>query len=399
MSAALRVVMIAEYPFSDAEQGRGGVLQSNFHLVEGFELLADPKLDLHVLSQTFGCDRYETRRLGGITLHFVPKQRSEFARFFLNPFHLLRAFLHLRRTVRPDVVHGQGSVNAILLSLWFARRNVQTIHGVYRNEESKTDGMRLSLGRRIRIWMNEAIEIFYLRRIRNLIAITTEIADLVRTATLGRAYIFPNYNAIDPAFFQERLPSAGQHLTILFVAAITPRKGLQFLLDAFAGLAQSHPGITLRIVGIWDWAPDYVANLQQCHAPLIKARKIVFTGGVSREELAAEYSAADMLVLPSLAESAPLVVSQAMCVGLPVIATRVGGLPEMIADGQTGLLVPPGETGPLADAMARLVADAGLRKRLGSAAREVAVSRYHPRSAARATLDIYWAVAAGGGYE
>jgi glycosyltransferase involved in cell wall biosynthesis len=122
---------------------------------------------------------------------------------------------------------------------------------------------------------------------------------------------------------------------------------------------------------------------------MLAKRRIVFTGAVDSPTLMREFQECDLLVLPSLGESAPLVISQAMCLGLPVVATRVGGIPEMVEHGLTGMLVPPGESEPLADALMQLLDDPQLRHRLGAAARGQAVERYLPRSVAQATLRVY----------
>lgn len=173
------------------------------------------------------------------------------------------------------------------------------------------------------------------------------------------------------------------------MAAITPRKGLEFLIGAFRRLAAGEPNLRLSVVGTWDWAPDYVAKQRNACADLITKGQVVFTGPVSRADLVAAFGRADLFVLPSLAESAPMVISQAMCAGLPVVSTRVGGIPEMITEGQTGWLVPPADEAALERAMRRLIADPELRMRLGKNARSTAMERYHPLSVARATRDFY----------
>jgi len=392
MSEKLRVLMISEYPFSDKEQGRGGILQSTFHLIEGFNDLGALPLDLHLISQTPACNRYESRLLDGVTLHFVPRGEGELDKFLINPLRLFISFLTLRQSLRPHIVHGQGSPIAILLSQYFGRKNIQTIHGIYRNEQLMLPRDGVSVGRRIRMRINEMVERHYLRKVQNLISITSEIRRLVDSATIGRARIFPSYIAIDPVFFRTvdrcaRNPR--DDFVILFVAAITPRKGLHFLLDAFEKLYLDFPGIKLRIVGMWDWAPDYVAELHTQYRVLITLGRLVFTGGVGRDQLFEEYANADLFVLPSLSESAPAVVSQAMCMSLPLIATRVGGVPEMVDDNVTGLLVEPGSAAAIERALRSLLEDPVARSRLAEAARKTALNRYLPRAVAATTLDAY----------
>ncbi len=390
--------MLSEYPYTESEQGLGGIMQATFQLIEGFKALADPGLELHVVTMTTACRTPDVRSHGNIHCHFVPKGRSEWAVVFGNPLRLARYFLRLNGRLQPDLHHGQGSVSFLLLSLRNPRRSVQTIHGVYRNEQAAIAPGRRSPGQSVRFQLKEMLESFYLRRIRNLIAITMEIQRLVRKEGNPDVRIFPINNAIDEGFFasvqrRESERRDGGKLDILFVAAITPRKGLHVLIDAFEQLAAVHPALRLLIVGTWEWAPDYVAEQRARCADLVANGRIVFTGPVDRKSLVDAFRAADIFVLPSFSESAPMVISQAMCAGLPIVASAVGGIPEMIEDGATGVLVPPGETAPLAEALKGLIADSSLRQKLGDNARKVGLDRYHPLAVARQTLDVYRAVA------
>jgi glycosyltransferase involved in cell wall biosynthesis len=100
-------------------------------------------------------------------------------------------------------------------------------------------------------------------------------------------------------------------------------------------------------------------------------------------------AAADVFVLSSVSEGLPVSVLEAMAAELPVVASRVGGLSELVVDGETGLLVPPRDADALAAALGRLVADPGLRREFGAAGRAYAESRFDQESFARAHVDLY----------
>ena len=118
--------------------------------------------------------------------------------------------------------------------------------------------------------------------------------------------------------------------------------------------------------------------------------RVELRGFVAWNDLVALYHAADLCVVPSiLYESFSYTCLQAMACGRPVVATTMGGIPEVVIAGETGLLVPPGDPVALAAAFERLVDDAGLRRRLGRAGRERAVRRYGHYSVARQNLAIY----------
>jgi glycosyltransferase involved in cell wall biosynthesis len=93
--------------------------------------------------------------------------------------------------------------------------------------------------------------------------------------------------------------------------------------------------------------------------------KVIFHGVVGLKDLEKFYSEADIFVLPSLYEPFGIVFAEAMSFGLPIIATRVGGIPELVEDGENGFLVPPKDVNSLADAIDKLVSDAELREKFG----------------------------------
>jgi glycosyltransferase involved in cell wall biosynthesis len=147
---------------------------------------------------------------------------------------------------------------------------------------------------------------------------------------------------------------------ILCVAALLEKKGLQHLVDA-VGALQARARLTLTLAGAGPFEQRLRAlvrqhNLTEC---------VRFTGALGSEEaLRAEYRAADLFVLPSLAEGVPRVLLEAMAQSLPVISTRVGGVGDIVDDGTNGLLVEPASPTALVDAMWRLLTDDALRQRL-----------------------------------
>ena len=108
-----------------------------------------------------------------------------------------------------------------------------------------------------------------------------------------------------------------------------------------------------------------------------------------RDDVADVLAAADVFVLPTLSEGLPMSVLEAMAAGLPVVAAAVGGVPELVDDGETGLLVPPGRPDALAAALGRLAADPALRRRLGAAGRRRAEAHFDIEACRRAHVELY----------
>ncbi len=154
--------------------------------------------------------------------------------------------------------------------------------------------------------------------------------------------------------------------TALFVGRLDlDQKGLLPLVRAFALIPPS-TGVRLRVVGE-DWGGR--AATQTLARKLGVADRVTFVGAVSRAELLREYETSDLFVLPSLFDSFPVVVIEAMSAGLPVVATRVGGVPEIVSEGETGSIVPAGDSARLAEAMQRVLSDPLLGSRWGEAGR------------------------------
>jgi glycosyltransferase involved in cell wall biosynthesis len=153
--------------------------------------------------------------------------------------------------------------------------------------------------------------------------------------------------------------------TLAFAGRLGVQKALDVALDAVAAV----PGVALTIAGD---GPER-DRLEMRARELGLDGRVRFLGGVSRDAVLRLFRAADASLLPSSWENFPHTVVEALAVGSPVIATAVGGVPEVVRDGENGLLVPPGDPEALAAAIRRFFADEELRRRLaGSAAASVA---------------------------
>jgi glycosyltransferase involved in cell wall biosynthesis len=175
-------------------------------------------------------------------------------------------------------------------------------------------------------------------------------------------HALPNLIQLSPAPAQPR--PVRDELVVVLVARLVPTKGIEVALQALARL-KGRP-IRLRIVG--EGTHRYEASLRELAQGLGVQHRVDFAGAVPPAKLAQEYGSADLLVLPSWYEAFGIVLAQAMAVGLPCVASNVGGIPSVVRDGETGLLFPPGDARALAAALQRLE-DASLRQRLGERGR------------------------------
>lgn len=169
------------------------------------------------------------------------------------------------------------------------------------------------------------------------------------------------------------LASAGRLPRLLFVGGDFARKGGDALLECFRG-------------GLDERCELHVVT-QSAVAP---ARNLYVYPNVTpnSDTLLRLYAAADLFVFPSLADCAPLAVPEAMAAALPVVTTQVGAIPEMVSEGETGLLVPPGDAGTLRAAIETLLDRPELRGRMGDAGRQVVEAGYDARHNCLRLLDV-----------
>jgi len=170
--------------------------------------------------------------------------------------------------------------------------------------------------------------------------------------------------------FREQLGLTNSDILCAFVGRLDSKKGIDVLLEGFQRVAAADPALRLVLAGdgplrrrVCDWLDRSPA------APRAKALGFI-------EEVGAVLSAADIFCQPSRWEGFCLAAAEAMAAGLPVVGADVAGLNEVVADGETGLLTPPGDARAFADALARLAADQTLRADLGAAGRRRVVERF-----------------------
>ena len=197
---------------------------------------------------------------------------------------------------------------------------------------------------------------------------SANIARQVYDVPLGRLAVVPE--PIDLAEWRRRFAAARsgaatERPTVLTVARLYPRKRVADLLEAAAIVRRRIARVQFRIVGE---GPE-LEGLTALHERLGLGDTVVFLRHVDRGALALEYSRAHCFCLPTVQEGFGLAFAEAMAAGLPVVACDAAAVPELVRDGETGLLVSPRTPSALAAALERMLEDDGLRKEMGMAAR------------------------------
>ena len=317
----------------------------------------------------------------GFRVVAVPMARSA------SPLAQLRAFralLALLRAERPDLVHAHMPISGFLARLAGVPRIAYTCHGFLFNQPGPWPRRAASLAME---WLGGRLTDVYLT------VSTAEAEDARRLAISRRAV--PVGNGRAPARFhpdpeaRARLRRAmnvpERRVVVAIVSRLVRHKGHPELIAAMRQVIDTGANAELWVIG--ERLPsDHGEDLEPVFAASGLGPRLRRLG--YREDVAALLAAADIFALPSHFEGLPMSVIEAMLTGLPVVATDVRGPREQVVDRQTGLLVPPAETKPLALALHLLVADAPLRARMGEAGRTRALELYDEARVVARTLDL-----------
>ena len=269
-----------------------------------------------------------------------------------HPLNLFRVLSYFK-IHRPQLVHTQLEFSDILGTL--AARilgipSVSTVHILDKSAEKKSKVMRLKLRR------------FVLRKFCSRII---AVSEKTRTHHLKTGGLDPNkvttvYNGIDIARFkvtnESQITKTKQvlHLPlnsqiIITVAVLREPKGIQYMINALPAILEEIPDIHYLVVG--DGA--YGTSLKDLSAALSIQDHITFAG--HRTDIPDLLACGDIFVLPTLGDALPTVLIEALAAGKPIVASNVGGVPEIIENGVNGVLIPPGDSSGLADACLQLL--------------------------------------------
>ena len=290
----------------------------------------------------------------------------------------IRATRKKLREIRPDIVHGQGTErDCALAAVGSGFPNVLTIHGNMRLVARLTRARPFSF-----IWLAARLEGRALPQTDGVVCITnytkTAVAGLAR-----RTWVLPN--AVDAGFYDvEAVPDPAVPPIGICVGAICQRKNQNDFIRALDPLAR-----TKKFKIIFLGQTDNGAYSRE-FLNLLKERPwCEYAGFAGREPLRKFFQTATFAVLPTLEDNCPMVVLEAMAAGLPVLASNVGGVPDLIQPEVTGLFCDPLRPESFAAGISRLLDDPVWSRQLAAAAKAEARERFHPEVVARRHVEIY----------
>ena len=346
-------------------------------LLQGFsELVQEAGCEIHVVSCSRKPSKAPEKIYNGRIFYHQPLV-SPLGYLKTLYFGCRRAIRSTLRGIRPDIVHAQGTERYCAYA--GARSGfpcVVTVHGNMRSIARVNQVSPFSfygLAARLEEWT--------LPRVEGVICLSNytrwNVEDLAR-----RTWVIPN--AVEERFFDVQ-PRRPQDLQLTCVGTICHHKNQNALIRALAPLREEFE-FTLNLYGAVEPGTDYTEEFESLLAqyPWVKAH-----GHVSREKLPEIYANSSLLVIPSLEDNCPMVVLEAMASGIPVLGSRIGGIPDLIHPEKNGWLYESGNVEEFRAMLRKALSSSELLRIFGEEAREFAQQTFMPKQIALNHLDVY----------
>ncbi len=374
---SLRVAIVALYP-TPGSKAPGGVRAVVHNLVGGLRVYDD--LELIVIHCHSDIDESRVVEDDEATVHYIAMPRR---RLVPNTLTSVGRVERKLRQLQPDVVNTHAA-HYTVAALRAGYPTVYTIHGVvHREAEVYTS----TLFDRLRFLLEDVYARYAIRRVSDIVAISPYVLEEYRGRSNARFHRIDN--PIPSAMFT--VPNLEEEGRLLYAGTIDERKDVLGLLRALALVRQSVPHVLLRVAGRWISRAYYQQVVELIAAESLQD-SVDLIGLQQIDALMQEYARCAAVVLASRQETAPMAVIEAMAAGKPVVATRVGGVADLVEDGRSGFVVEPGDQNALAQRIVEVLTNAELRQHMRERARQLA-QRFHVQIVAAQYRQLYYQVA------
>jgi glycosyltransferase involved in cell wall biosynthesis len=362
----------------------GGAENQLRQLAQG---LSQKNCQVEIVTRRWRDDLPALETIDGIQVFRVGRSGTTKWKTVLFSLSLIRFLLSRREQY--DVFHSHGAVNlgalCRLSTLFSGTKNVAKIATAGKFSEVT----RKPLGNILKRLFNTSDAV---------ICMTNEIYAELRDNQTPLTIIHKIPNGIDDVRFcppsdekkrlvRQKMGISVDQPVVLFCGRLVQRKGLDTLIDAWSLIQRHRSNPLLLIVGSGKGQPDSVESQLREKVANLGIENIEFCGDTVEPEI--YLRAADIFVLPSLQEGLPNALLEAMSTGLAVIATRIGGIIDIVEDAKQGLLFAPGDSRALSEKLVCFLERADLRQKLGAAARTLARERYSASVIADKYLELY----------
>jgi glycosyltransferase involved in cell wall biosynthesis len=379
MSRRIKVLMVGALPL-DLQSVKGGVEAAILNLFTGFSLLKDLEV-VHLSFVEDLKDRTEVAFAPNIKIIFLPyKIRIRLLDYLVNT----PALKKIISEEAPDIIHIQESEPHLLRFLSFQKENiVVTQHGIMKEELKYATGMAAKL----KFLFKTFVERFVFPRFKHVIF----ISDYNKKLFKGTVHKSVNiYNAVNPIFFNHTSNGAANPNSIIYVGVLSKRKNLRIVVEALHELKKKNIIYELHVVG---WYKQGDVEYEKIILDLVKeydlSNQIKFYGWLKQTEILEVFDRCSTFVLPSLQETLPVSIAEAMAMGKIVIASNVGAISEMFEDKVSGYLFSKNDFNKLVSLLESLSSNQEKTEQLSTAIKKIAFDKYHPEANAKKTLSFY----------
>lgn len=379
----IRALILAPDLPDPIENIKGGIQSAVLNLLIGFE---SHETEILVLSISKSNTReYEKQISPNVKVVYMPEGPSRFS--FINfLFYCSKRIRQYVAAFDPHVIHFEEGMNFLLIRVGAPRRDrhILTVHGITFAEAR----LKRKFLQRMKWYQNGIVE--WLLLPRHIIHISDYSKNVVPTRNKNGLPII--FNAVASRFFTVA-ENESTNNNLLYVGVINERKNILMLLEVLKDLVATGKPYCLKVVGDFDMEEDYHFVIRNYVREHQLEKNVRFLGWCSQQELLDLYTDADVVVLPSLQETLPVVIAETMAAGRVMVATAIGGIPEMITHQQNGFLFQPGNNASLYEILFKLHNNHRLIEQVGAHARITATIKFHCEAIAAKTVNYYRKIA------
>ncbi|MBS1495531.1 MAG: glycosyltransferase family 4 protein [Bacteroidetes bacterium] len=373
----LRVLILVPGFPKNMDDIKGGVHSAIANLLMGFKT---KDIVVRLVSFDRIKERESIRYSNNIEIVYLPEGGM--------PFHSLNYLVKgpslLKKQIKefkPDIIHFEEGNSFLLLK---SRGIVNTpylltVHGMTFAEGKSQKRIKDKLN----LFYNGLLQLFFFPK--NIIHISNYSLKMHPPVKKGNTVIISN--AISPTFYQ-LAQRANTSNTLLFIGVMNERKNLLLLLKAIKNLNDKNINFSLNVLGGFS-DKDYEEKILTYINQQKLVKQVHFAGWVNQTEVQKYLVNSDILVLPSRQETLPMVIAECMAASTPVVASNVGGIPEMVFSDKTGIVFLNENLDSLCNALEQLYNNDERIVQMGMAANKIAFEKYHCNSIADKTIDFY----------
>jgi len=360
---------------TNLNQVTGGVDSAIINLLDGLSKF--PKKRIYVISFTKNKSKIVRYKSNIIIIYL----KFDFFKYSKLSFVCIAPFLFrkLISKIQPDIIHYQLHGIFLIIRLFLKKQKVQelnTFHGIYHLES------KINKGNKLEVIINNLMNKFFLTK--NAIFISKFSAKSLNNFKFNKSEIIPN--SISPKF-NVKSTFDSENLELLFVGFISPLKNLELIIESLR-LLKNNFNVKLHVYGIFK-SPTYEKLILEKIEIYKLQDQIVFKGFISQSELLSVLKNNNIVIVPSLHENLPMIIAESLMMNNIVIASRVGGVPEMIENNNSGFLIDPCAPKELSILLTDIFTNKYNLKLIASNGKKFASDHFLSDSIASKTINFY----------